>query len=145
MISAAAKGAQRLKSKLFAATGLFCYSEFLLFPSKNLYIVDEATPIEVFFELRSSVEGMSLAVYLAELMGTLAPEGEEALVQLRLLLNSLALSRLIHHSNPSFRSSRSHQLQKRKSFPVILDKSIFHSFDFYPSKLQKFSTQIIYF
>ena len=48
MISAAAKGAQRLKSKLFAATGLFCYSEFLLFPSKNLYIVDEATPIEVF-------------------------------------------------------------------------------------------------
>ena len=91
MISAAAKGAQRLKSKLFAATGLFCYSEFLLFPSKNLYIVDEATPIEVFFDLRSSVEGMSLAVYLSELMGTLAPEGEEAVPQLRLLLNSLAL------------------------------------------------------
>lgn len=56
-----------------------------------MYIVDEATPLEVFFDLRGSVEGMSLAMYLAELMGTLAPEGEEAGAQLRLLLNSLAL------------------------------------------------------
>jgi len=91
VISAAAKGSQRLKNKLFAATGLFCYSEFVLFAGKTMYTVDEATPIEVFFGLRESVEGMSLAMYLAELMGTLAPEGEEAAVQLRLLLNSLAL------------------------------------------------------
>lgn len=91
VISAIAKGAQRLKNKLFAGTGPFCYSEFLLFEGKNLYQVDEATPLEVFFELRSSVEGMALATYLAELMGRLAPEGEESRRQLRLLLNSLAL------------------------------------------------------
>ena len=91
VISASAKGSQRFKSKLFAATGLFCYSEFILFEGKTMYLVDEATPIEVFFDLRASVEGMSLAVYLAELMGTLAPEGESAQQQLRLLLNSLAL------------------------------------------------------
>ena len=91
VISASAKSSQRLKNKLFAATGLFCYSEFVLFEGKTMYIVDEATALEVFFDLRGSVEGMSLAMYLAELMGTLAPEGEEADVQLRLLLNSLAL------------------------------------------------------
>ena len=31
VISASAKSSQRLKNKLFAATGLFCYSEFVLF------------------------------------------------------------------------------------------------------------------
>ena len=91
VISAAAKGSQRLKSKLFAATGLFCYSEFVLFEGRTMYTVDEATPLEVFFDLRASIEGMSLAVYLSELMGTLAPEGESSQQQLRLLLNSLAL------------------------------------------------------
>ena len=42
VVSAVAKGSQRLKNKLFSATGLFCYSEFVLFPGKNLYTVDDA-------------------------------------------------------------------------------------------------------
>lgn len=91
ILSASAKSSLRLKNKLFAATGLFCYSEFVLFPGKNMYIVDEATPIEVFFELRQSVEGMALAMYFAELAATVAQEGEEAESLLRLLLNSFFL------------------------------------------------------
>ena len=42
IVSAMAKGALRLKNKLFSGTGLFCYSEFTLFQGKNMYIVDEA-------------------------------------------------------------------------------------------------------
>ena len=91
VISASAKSSQRLKNKLFAATGLFCYSDFVLFEGHSMYIVDEAEAIENFFGLRASVETMSLAMYLAELLSTLAPEGEEAMAQLRLLLNSFAL------------------------------------------------------
>ena len=91
ILSASAKSSLRLKNKLFAATGLFCYSEFVLFPGKNMYLVDEAAPIEVFFELRQSVEGMALAMYLAELAATVAQEGEEAGSLLRLLLNSFFL------------------------------------------------------
>lgn len=91
VVSASAKSSLRLKSKLFAATGLFCYSEFVLFEGKSMYAVDEATPIEVFFGLRGSIEGMSLAMYLSDLASTLAPEGEEAADLLRLLLNSLYL------------------------------------------------------
>lgn len=91
VVSASAKSSMRLKNKLFAATGLFCYSDFLLFPGKSLYTVDEATPIEVFFGLRASIEGMSLAMYLAELAAQLAPEGEESAGLLRLLLNSFYL------------------------------------------------------
>ena len=42
VISASAKSSQRLKNKLFAATGLFCYSDFVLFEGHSMYIVDEA-------------------------------------------------------------------------------------------------------
>lgn len=91
VVSAAAKSSMRLKNKLFSATGLFCYSDLVLFEGKNLYTVDEATPIEVFFGLRQQIDRMSLAMYLAELAGQLAPEGEPAEPLLRLLLNSFYL------------------------------------------------------
>lgn len=87
IISAAAKGSRRLKSKLFSATSLFCYAEFTLFEGK-MYTVDEATEKEVFYGIRESVEGMALAMYLAELAMVTTPQGEEAAKQLRLLLNS---------------------------------------------------------
>lgn len=91
MISASAKSSMRLKSKLFSATGLFCYSDFVLFEGKNLYSINEASSIEVFFGLRSSIEKMSLAMYLADLAAALAPEGQEAQELLRLALNSFYL------------------------------------------------------
>ena len=42
VISAAAQSSLRLKSKLFSACGLFCYSEFTLAPGRNMYTVREA-------------------------------------------------------------------------------------------------------
>lgn len=39
VISAAAQSSLRLKSKLFSACGLFCYSEFTLVPGRNMYTV----------------------------------------------------------------------------------------------------------
>ena len=89
IISAMAKGALRLKSKLFSATGLFCYAEFTLFEGKTMYVVDDAQVKEVFWGIRESVEGMALAMYFAELASTLSPAGQEAAGQLKLLLNSL--------------------------------------------------------
>ena len=59
VISASAQSSLRLKNKLFSACGLFCY------------------------------EGMSLAMYLAEMAAALSPTGEEAAKELRLLLNCL--------------------------------------------------------
>ncbi len=91
VLSVSAKGSLRLKSKLFSACGLFCYSEFTLFPGKNIHRVDDAQVKKVFFGLHESVEGMALAMYLAEFALTLSPTGRDAEVQLRLLLNSLYL------------------------------------------------------
>ena len=37
VITAMAANSLRLKSKLFSACGLFCYSEFTLVPGRNMY------------------------------------------------------------------------------------------------------------
>ena len=78
LISAVARGCLRLKSRLFSGCGLFCYSEFSLFEGRSLYTVDEAQVQNNFFGLRQSVEGMALAMYLAEMTLALSPVGEEA-------------------------------------------------------------------
>jgi len=87
IISASAQSSLRLKSKLFSACGLFCYSEFVLVPGRNMYTVREADVKNVFHGISSSIEGMSLAMYMAEMASALSPTGEEAEKELRLLLN----------------------------------------------------------
>lgn len=89
LVSAMAKGALRMRSKLFSGTGLFCYSEFVLFEGKTMHVVDAAAVKRVFWGLREDVERMALAMYCAELAATLSPTGGEADAQLRLLLNCL--------------------------------------------------------
>ena len=80
VISASAQSSLRLKSKLFSACGLFCYSEFVLVPGRNMYTVREADVKNVFHGISSSIEGMRLAMYMAEMASALSKE-------LRLLLN----------------------------------------------------------
>ncbi len=72
-----------------SATRLFTYSRFSIFEGRDSYIIDEAQPIEVFFDLRKDIGRLSLAQYFCELAATLAPEGEEAGGFLRLLLNAM--------------------------------------------------------
>ena len=89
VISASAQSSLRLKNKLFSACGLFCYSEFVLLPGRNMYTIREAEVRNVFHGISSTSEGMSLAMYLAEMAAALSPTGEEAAKELRLLLNCL--------------------------------------------------------
>ena len=89
VLSASARGSLRLKNKLFSACGLFCYSEFTLVPGRNMYTVREADVQNIFHGISSSIEGVSLAMYLTELAAALSPTGEEAARELRLVLNSL--------------------------------------------------------
>ncbi|MDD3429944.1 MAG: DNA repair protein RecO [Oscillospiraceae bacterium] len=88
VITAIAKGSMRMKNKLFHATSLFCYSEFILYEGKSMYTVNEASVKEVFFGLRNRVEAVALAMYLAELTSTVSLERTDAKAQLKLLLNA---------------------------------------------------------
>ncbi|NLW77872.1 MAG: DNA repair protein RecO [Ruminococcaceae bacterium] len=101
VISASARGSLRPGNKLFSASGLFCYSEFVLHEGKTMYTVDEASPIEVFFGLRQSLEAVSLAAYIADIVQILSPTGAEAEKLLRLALNSLHMLSLEKRS-PAF-------------------------------------------
>ncbi|MBQ5810233.1 MAG: DNA repair protein RecO [Clostridia bacterium] len=89
VIKAFANGARKIKSRSAAATELLCYSSFVIFKNKDTYSVDEATPNEVFFSLRSDIVKLSLAQYFCQLAAELVPEGIESEVILRTLLNSL--------------------------------------------------------
>lgn len=89
VISAMAPGSLRLKSKLFSGCGMFCYSEFTLAPGRNMYTVHEADIEKGFHGVSQSVEGMGLAMYMAEMAVALSPTGQEAEHELRLLLNCL--------------------------------------------------------
>ena len=86
VISASAQSSLRLKRNCQRLRA-FCYSEFVLVPGRNMYTVREADVKNVFHGISSSIEGMSLAMYMAEMASALSPTGDEAAKELRLLLN----------------------------------------------------------
>lgn len=91
LIKAFVRRAKTIKSQNLSATSLFAYSEFSLYRSKEAYVIDNATSIEVFFNLRSDIETLSLAQYFAQLACFLGTEEQPMPGMLRLLLNALYL------------------------------------------------------
>lgn len=87
-ISVFAGGVKRLKSPHFVATQLYTYSEFTLYDSHGKYYIRECSKIESFFGLRDTLEGLSLAAYIADVICdvSLEDEGDDGL--LKLVLNS---------------------------------------------------------
>lgn len=89
IIRAFVRGAKRIKSKAQSATQLFAYGQYSIYRGKDAYSIDEAQPLEIFFDLRNDIESLSLAQYFCELAGELAPVEDEAEEFLRLILNAL--------------------------------------------------------
>jgi DNA repair protein RecO (recombination protein O) len=89
LVRAFVRGAKSVKNRKNSSTGMFCFSKLSLYKTKDTYIIDEAEPIELFFDLRNDLEKLSLAQYFAELVLTLVQEDESAEEYLRLILNSL--------------------------------------------------------
>lgn len=89
VVRAFARRAKSLKDSKSAATQLLCFSRLSIFEGRDKYIIDDAAPIEVFFELRRDIGVLSLAQYFCELAATLALEGMDSSEYLRLVLNSL--------------------------------------------------------
>lgn len=89
VLRAFARKAKLLKSSKLSATQLFCYSRFSIYKGREKYMIDDAQPIEVFFDLRRDIGRLSLAQYFCELAGVLAPQEAAAGDFLRLLLNAM--------------------------------------------------------
>ncbi len=89
LVRAFVRGAKSVKNRKNSSTGMFCYSRLSLYKTKDSYIIDEAEPKELFFELRSDLDKLALAQYFSELVISLVQEDEPAEEYLRLMLNSL--------------------------------------------------------
>lgn len=89
IIRAFAKGARGTKNRLHSGTSLFAYGSFLFYEKNGTYNVNETDVKEVFFDLRKSMETLTLAQYFCEVILKTVPERCEEEIYLRLLLNSL--------------------------------------------------------
>lgn len=91
LVRAFVRGAKQMKNRLASSTSLFSYSEFSLYRGRDAFVVDNASPIEVFFDLRKDIVRLSLAQYFAQLAYELGEEERPATEMLSVLLNSLHL------------------------------------------------------
>lgn len=88
-ISVFARGAKKMKSPFFVSTQMFCYSEFVLRKTTDIFYISEGTLIEGFFDLRNTLEGSALASYIADVARDISTENTDESKLLRLTLNSL--------------------------------------------------------
>ncbi|MDY4104305.1 MAG: DNA repair protein RecO [Oscillospiraceae bacterium] len=89
-----AQGALRKTSKFGAATQVLTFSELTLFGERGRWFVREGTVLDGFEGLRSDLESLSIAAYLAEVLEAVSDEDVPNPAVLQLGLNCLyALSR----------------------------------------------------
>ena len=105
-ISVYAHGVRNLKNRNFTSVQRYSYSEFTITEKNDGYVLKEGTLIESFYDIRKTLEGASLAAYIAEVAADIAPEEEASSELLRLVLNSF------------------HLIAKQKK-PIMLIKSVF--------------------
>ncbi len=91
LIKAFVRRAKSVKSNNLSATSLFAYGEFSIYRGRDAYVIDNAVPIEIFFDLRNDIERLALAQYFAQLTYYLGSEEQPSHEMLRLILNALHL------------------------------------------------------
>lgn len=94
-ITVKARGVKGTHSKSKAACQLLAFSEFTLYEQQGRYTATETVTKEIFPELRSDIELLSLASYFAQAADVIAQENDPSGEILSLLLNALyALAKL---------------------------------------------------
>lgn len=89
VLRAFARRAKNIKDSKNSATQILCYSRLNIYKGRDKYIINDAFPIEVFFELRQDISRLALAQYFCEVIAEFVPEGVASEEYLRLALNAL--------------------------------------------------------
>lgn len=84
-----ARGVRSRSSRLKGACQLLAYSEFTIFENRGFHTIDEANAIQMFPELRTDIELLSLASYFAQVAEVLSQEDMPNPELLSLTLNAL--------------------------------------------------------
>ena len=88
-ITSFAKGARKQTSKLMAATNLFAFGEFKLYPGRNSYTMTDARIHYYFEELRIDFEGAYYGMFFLEVCDYYTRENNDEKEFLKLLYQSL--------------------------------------------------------
>lgn len=88
-VTAFAKGARRQNSQLLAATDLFAFGEFFLYPGRNSYTLTGAKIQTYFEELRKEFKKAYYGMFFLELCDYYSRENNDEKELLRLLYQSL--------------------------------------------------------
>lgn len=83
-----ARGVRSRSSRLKSACQLLAYSEFTVFENRGFHTIDEANAIQMFPELRTDIELLSLASYFAQVAEVLSQEDMPNPELLSLTLNA---------------------------------------------------------
>lgn len=84
------KGAKKLKSAFLASTEFLSFSDMILFEGNGeLYNLNSAEPINVFYNLRKDIEKLMYASTMAQIINDVCQEEETAYKRLQLFLNTL--------------------------------------------------------
>lgn len=83
-----ARGVRSRSSRLKGACQLLAYSEFTVFENSGFHTIDEANAIQMFPELRTDIELLSLASYFAQVAEVLSQEDMPNPELLALTLNA---------------------------------------------------------
>lgn len=89
LVTVKARGVKRKNSPLKSGCQLLTYSEFTVYERNGYYTVNEAEPLAMFLRVRQDIELLSLGSYFAQLLETVATEGQSSPELLSLGLNSL--------------------------------------------------------
>lgn len=84
------KGAKKLKGAFLASTEFLSYSDFMLYEGNgDLYNLNSAESINVFYNLRTDINKLMYASLIAQIMNDVCQEEETAYKRLQLVLNTL--------------------------------------------------------
>lgn len=88
-ISCVAKGARRPNSALLAGTQFLCFGEYVMYRGKEHYTINSCESIEVFYNLRTDLDKLSVAVNITKIIQDITNENENSFKILQLYLNTL--------------------------------------------------------
>lgn len=90
LIRAFCKGAKKSKSSFLASTEFLAFSDLILFDGNgDMYSLNSAEPINVFYNLRKDIDKLMYASTIAQIINDVCQEEELCFNRLQLLLNTL--------------------------------------------------------
>lgn len=88
-IGCAAKGARKPKSPLLAGTQFLSFSDLIIYSGASSYNINSCETIEVFYNIRTDLEKLTYASFIARLVYDVTDENQFTYKILQLLLNTL--------------------------------------------------------